>query len=76
MRVKVTVLSSGSNYSNSLTNKRDKQLITCVQDSDGNSVEDPQQLANMFNEYFINAPLSLVASLPNTGGVDASGCVY
>ncbi|XP_046686109.1 uncharacterized protein LOC124371800, partial [Homalodisca vitripennis] len=58
---------------NSLTDKTDKQLITCVQDSDGNNVEDPQQLANMFNEYFINAPLSLV---PHTGGVDASGCVY
>ncbi|KAG8247141.1 hypothetical protein J6590_067788 [Homalodisca vitripennis] len=61
---------------NSLTDKRDKQLITCIQDSDGNSVEDPQQLANMFNEYFINAPLSLVAGLPDNAGVDASGSVY
>lgn len=60
---------------NSLTDKRDKQPITSIQDSDGNNVEDPQQLANMFNEYFINIPLSLVADLPDTG-VDPSGCVY
>ncbi|KAG8333473.1 hypothetical protein J6590_000621 [Homalodisca vitripennis] len=30
----------------------------------------------MFNDYFISAPLSLLADSPDTDGVGASGCVY
>lgn len=50
---------------NSSVDCKDKRKVCKIRDSDSELIEGSQVIANLFYQYFVNAPLDLVADPPD-----------
>ncbi|KAG8258596.1 hypothetical protein J6590_027689 [Homalodisca vitripennis] len=61
---------------NTIVNKSDKKEITRISLEGGRVVDSQETIANLFNEYFVSAPLQLVRASPDPDPATLARCYH